>query len=179
VGGRAPQLPVAFHATINITAHHVDRTKPYPPWLKVCPSHPFPPLRPTPRGGSLSKAADWAGWPCGHAPSPVPHQWRLSSCHDAAPNSLLTESYAPASAELGGVLRPAQQTLPCRVFAHSALCDKALRSGACAPLETRAPHEEGFVAGVTTLRGGCSTATSRLHRCIVSCRKPPARSLMF
>lgn len=29
------QLPTQFTAKVNITAHHVDRTRDYPPWLKV------------------------------------------------------------------------------------------------------------------------------------------------
>mmetsp|Transcript_518 Transcript_518/g.1115 ORF Transcript_518/g.1115 Transcript_518/m.1115 type:complete len:230 (-) Transcript_518:163-852(-) len=29
-----PKLPTQFTAKVNITAHHVDRTRDYPPWLK-------------------------------------------------------------------------------------------------------------------------------------------------
>lgn len=34
-----PQLPLQFKAKVNITAHHVDKTKDYPPWLKQLEVH--------------------------------------------------------------------------------------------------------------------------------------------
>lgn len=33
-GKEPPKLPLKWTARINITAHHVDKTKDYPPWLK-------------------------------------------------------------------------------------------------------------------------------------------------
>uniref|UniRef100_A0A7S0RLK7 Secreted protein n=1 Tax=Pyramimonas obovata TaxID=1411642 RepID=A0A7S0RLK7_9CHLO len=35
----APQWPLQFSAKVNITAHHVDKTKDYPPWLKRLEVH--------------------------------------------------------------------------------------------------------------------------------------------
>eukprot|EP00976_Prorocentrum_cordatum_P075634 1181972-Prorocentrum_minimum.AAC.1 len=35
----APQWPLQFSATVNITAHHVDKTKDYPPWWKRLEVH--------------------------------------------------------------------------------------------------------------------------------------------
>ena len=49
------QPPLAFSLRVNITAHHVDRSKPYPPWLKVR----RPPLMPLPISTAAPTALLW------------------------------------------------------------------------------------------------------------------------